>query len=79
MATQETFEERMRRLGFLDKPMISVLDELEKLRAIRDELSVLIDSAREEGMRSEMFLNSFDRLEILIYPSRFDANPTKKT
>jgi len=79
MFKKETPEEKLKRLGILEKPILEVANELESLRAIRDELSVLIDSAREEGMKSEMFLNSFDRLEVLLYPSRFDANPTKKT
>jgi hypothetical protein len=79
MVMQETPEAKLKRLGILEKPILEVANELESLRAIRDELSVLIDSAREEGMESEMFLNSFDRLEVLLYPSRFDANPTKKT
>ena len=77
MDRQETLSERLKNAyGVLDA---TIINELESLIAIRNQVALLIDAASEEGMKSEMFSEAFDTLEVLLYPSRFRPPTTKIT
>lgn len=75
---QDLYLDKAKRLGLFGLSLFDLIDEIEKLRLIRDEVGILVESAREDGMKNEMFLNSFDRLEALLYPGRFSAPPQKE-